>query len=368
LALSVAPFDARAKAGLDGLDLVRRAQAHQTGSAVQMSRDALARDATVVAAWRNLALAQVLGQNVAGARRFFQISERLSRRDPATQLWLIEDAVQRNDIDNALRHYDIALRTSPSLAQSLAPILVNATSYEPIGTKLAVLLAGNPPWAGEYFRYLAGMLPSGDAAARLVSRLPVSVREGHIDRLRLLIPAAVERRNYRAAWQIYALLARQSPDALVRDRTFANANTLPPFEWEFMVTTDARAEPAAGSGTNAGLRIAASSGAIATTARQLLVLRPGTYRLRSVSENGEGLPPDRLDWKIKCVGSDSEIATLPITPSRSGRTRNEGAFRVPDSGCAAQWIALEISATESPGGSDAWVHRLDIERAGRPSG
>jgi hypothetical protein len=48
------------------------------------------------------------------ARELMLLSQKVSRRDFGTQLWLIEDAVARGDKKQALYHYDIAMRTTPS--------------------------------------------------------------------------------------------------------------------------------------------------------------------------------------------------------------------------------------------------------------
>ncbi|MDT9096849.1 hypothetical protein RSW32_26335, partial [Escherichia coli] len=66
--------------------------------------------------------------DVGAARRLFAYGQRLSRRDNSTQLWAIEDAVARNDIPDVLRHYDVALRTSPNLADILYPVLASASA------------------------------------------------------------------------------------------------------------------------------------------------------------------------------------------------------------------------------------------------
>ena len=359
-ALAVAPFDARAKAALAGQKLGLNPQRGDVLQAAEMSRQALARDPTVVEAWRNLAfVAAVTGRQVE-ARRLFGLSQRLSRRDPSTQLWLIEDAVQRNDIPGALGHYDIALRTSPALADTLVPILVTATSDAPVSAELAKLLARDPPWAGQYFRYLAGMLPSGEAAADLLARVPPQVRARHMDWLPLLVPKAIEARDYQAAWRIYTMLTRGEGGALVRDGAFARANTFPPLEWEFISTADFRSEPAGGSGDDAGLRVTASTGAIGTVVRQLLLLRPGVYRLSSVSATGQGPSAERLVWQVRCAGSNSNLAMLDVTPVQSRQNRFQREFRVPASNCEAQWLALEVAAPETPGGIEAWVRQVDI--------
>jgi hypothetical protein len=60
------------------------------------------------------------------ARTLFQLAEHLSRRDPTTELWLIEDSVRHNDSRAALKHYDHLLRAHPDLQALLFAILSGA--------------------------------------------------------------------------------------------------------------------------------------------------------------------------------------------------------------------------------------------------
>ncbi len=60
------------------------------------------------------------------ARHLMLLSQKVSRRDLGTQLWLIEDAVARDDKRAALNHYDIAMRATPSSFPILFPTLTGA--------------------------------------------------------------------------------------------------------------------------------------------------------------------------------------------------------------------------------------------------
>jgi len=127
LAHRIMPFDARANAGLAEQASVRMAQDRAArATAAGLAREALSRDVTVVAAWRTLGLELETEGRRGDAERLIRFAERLSRRDLPTQLWLIEANVARNDIEGALAHYNIALRTSQAAADVLFPILVQA--------------------------------------------------------------------------------------------------------------------------------------------------------------------------------------------------------------------------------------------------
>lgn len=80
------------------------------------------------------------------ARELMLLSQKVSRRDFGTQLWLIEDAVARNDKAQALYHYDIALRTTPSSFPILLPTLVGALSDPEVRRGLAPYVKAAPQW------------------------------------------------------------------------------------------------------------------------------------------------------------------------------------------------------------------------------
>ena len=80
------------------------------------------------------------------ARELMLLSQKVSRRDFGTQLWLIEDAVARGDKKQALYHYDIALRTTPSSFPILLPTLVGALDDPEVRSGLAPYVKAAPGW------------------------------------------------------------------------------------------------------------------------------------------------------------------------------------------------------------------------------
>lgn len=117
------------------------------------------------------------------ARRLFLHSERLSRRNLITQLWAIEDAVARDDVAGALRHYDIALRTAPRMAEVLFPVLKSASTDPAIRTGLIRTLSGKPLWAGDFIDYVSDNSADPQATVSLLRGLQqagVPLSEGRL--------------------------------------------------------------------------------------------------------------------------------------------------------------------------------------------
>jgi hypothetical protein len=84
------------------------------------------------------------------ARELMLLSHKVSRRDFGTQLWLIEDAVARGDKKQALYHYDIAMRTTPSSFPILFPTLTGALSDPEVRVALAPIVRQAPIWLPSY--------------------------------------------------------------------------------------------------------------------------------------------------------------------------------------------------------------------------
>ena len=144
---ALAPYDGRMTARLAGVLSGPEATASDRSRGDDLARKALRQDPVNVPAAAALGFnAQVRG-DVATARRAFTYAERLSRRDPMTQLWAIEEAVARNDIGDAVRHYDIALRVKPEMSEVLFPVLAAASVEAPVQAQLVRTLRVRTHWS-----------------------------------------------------------------------------------------------------------------------------------------------------------------------------------------------------------------------------
>ena len=141
-------------------------------SMTQLGELALTQDATSVAALVALGSDAQMRGDIARARRFFTYSQMLSRRDLPTQLWFVETAVARNDVAGALEHYDIALRTSPSAAGTLFPILTSAIDDSGVRAPLVALLyRAKPNWTANFIGFAANSGTQLSATALLFAEL-----------------------------------------------------------------------------------------------------------------------------------------------------------------------------------------------------
>ena len=343
--LVISPFDARLQSNSARL-LVEQARSRATAvRAEAFAEQALLRDPTNVEAVWALAFVRGAQNREAQARALIAYSDRLSRRDLATRLAMIEERVQANDIDGALRNFDIALKTSAQAPTVLMPVLVSASQDDAIAPRLLTLLRTNPAWKQAFYERLVqesrsharavylmqGLVHAGDPADRFI------VRAGFSRFLRENDPGQ--------AFALYDVIAGISPavrNATIRDGGFDHGGDLPPFDW--MLTAE---ENLAGNRQgrpdqtdNAALFIYSQGGHTGDVARQLLRLQPGRYQFRARTGN---LPRDAAGQpsvRLECATGGARLF--------GGLFRDIGAgqgFAVPGN-CPYQWLIIAGGGVE----------------------
>ncbi|MBB3349640.1 hypothetical protein [Sphingomonas sp. BK069] len=340
-------------------DSARRGHDRERGRALAL--EALRRDATVVPAVVTLGLDAELAGDRTRARRLFAYSERLSRRDLTTQLWALEDAVGRGDVGGALRHYDIALRTSPESADLLFPVLAAASANATVRAPLVRLLAGAPPWAAPFVSYVADHADDPLAAAQLLRAagdagfvIPASARAAAV--------TALARAGYvEQTWNFYVAGRRGLDRRRSRDPRFtADTSAATPLDWTPVESPGISASIQRGDGGGV-FEVAAPASAGGAVLRQLQLLPPGRYRLIG---HGTGISqPDgeRPYWSITCHdGREFGRVDLPDLSRTGGRF---GGNIVIPSGCGIQMLQLIARPVSAASGLSAQIDRVELEPA-----
>lgn len=310
-----------------------------------VARSALLRDPTAVAAVATLGLnAQVRG-DTARARQIFAYSAKLSRRDLRTQLWTIEDAVDRNDVPAALRQYDITLRTARSGGELLYPILASAITDPNIRRELIRTLDAGTPWGNDFVIYAAAASRNPKAIVQLLTGMkqagiivPESAQQRAVD---ALIGAA----DFDNAWSYYSSIRFGADRSGSRDSRFTGGYAAPTqFDWT-VIDTDGTSSTIQADPQGGRFDFVVSGNAQGALLRQVQLLSAGNYAL-------EG----------KVVGIDPSNGVLPywLLSCRDGRElgrveiatngRFTGTMRVPAQGCVAQTLTLMARpSNEIPG-------------------
>jgi hypothetical protein len=102
-----------------------------------------------------------------------------------------------------------------------------------------------------------------------------------------------------------------------------------------------------------GLEVLYYGRANATLASQLLLLRPGQYRLAMTIE-AAGREEGAIRWSVRCAAEKMPLADLPL---RAGNNAVE--FGVPP-GCEAQWLELRGMAGDLPRTSELTIRGLQL--------
>lgn len=363
---AMAPGDGRITAlaaqKLAGLE----ASAADRARSDRLARRALLQEPTAVAAAATLGLNAEIRGDVASARRLFGHAERLSRRDLQTQLWSVEDAVRRGDVAGALRHYDIALRTSRVAPDLLFPVLGSAIADPAIRTALAGTLKGRPLWGPGFIDHVAanGREPRATAGLFLALRrsgVPVS------ETARAAVIGALLTRDLTdAAWSFYAAGRPDADRRRSRDPGFT-ADLVEPSLFDWATINDGRVtasiqrggDPGAGGGGIVDFAAPASVGG--ALLQQLQVLPPGDYRIEGRSAGIEQPEGARPYWALSCRDG-RELGRVVLPDSAQAKGRFAGRFSVP-AGCPAQVLALVARPSDAVGGLSGQIERVLLSPA-----
>jgi hypothetical protein len=366
-ALSFQPADARARARASEQLVVpergrppRPVTEPQLAAAEELAREALRRDPTVVMAWRMLGLVAAARNQPDRAARMFHFAGSLSRRDLLTQLYLIEERVQQNDIAGALRQYDATLRTSGASHEILLPILVSAIGNDGIVEPLATLLNTMPPWRRSFMERLAAGTPDPAGLVQLIQLTHGSASPEEKVQISAAMQAMISRGQFAPAMRVYQLLAADARGTqLVRNGGFDRPNPYSPLDWQLLSGVDVGAEQQGDR-----LRIHAASGAGGLAARQLLLLAPGRYEISADAGAVDDARAARVSWTVQCANNGEGLMLLEQDmPALAGRIRARASFSVP-AGCGGQWLRLNIRPDFDPGGVAAWIDSVALRRVG----
>lgn len=358
-AYQIAPWHARAEAHNAARLLEPKAEPSERERAEKMAFEALSDDPTAIPGVVALGLAASLKGDLSRARALFNYSDRLSRRDLATRLWLIEDAVRRDDIEGALRHYDVALRTSRNAVDILYPILADASTDPAIATPLLRKLAANPPWGEGFIGHLAVNSPDPVATAGLFQALRMRRYPVPETASAAIVNSLVARGQFEPAWRYYNTLRPGADKGRSRDSKFSRDVAQPTaFDWVAVSGNPSIAASIYRSDRHGMLEFSAPATVGGPVIQQLLLLRPGSYALRGHSLSIDQPPQSRPYWSLSCVdGRELGRVTMPNSSEADGRF--VGSFNVP-ANCDAQYLRLVLRPTNAISGVSGQIDYVSL--------
>lgn len=365
LAIRLWPWNADAQAIKAGTLITIGASSAQLDRARGHAWKALAREPVNIPAVRAIALSEDMQHRPGAAGRLFAYAEELSRRDLATQLWMIEALVAKGDIDGTLIHYDRALRTRKEAEPLLLPILVSAMATPETRAPIGRLLATRPQWWPRYVEQALADPSTIDTLPLIFARLRVSpMDEQGRGFLSTGIASLIRAGRFSEALTVYrtAMSATTKEQALLRDGSFERDPLLPPFDWQLADGDVVSALIQARPGGSRALFAVPTEGAQGEFARQLLTLPAGRYRL---SYRVGSLPADGIHMalKLQCVADSTlrDVAMHPFAPAPDTGRTGMVDFAIPAGGCTAQWLILSIDNPGAVPENPPWLDDLRIE-------
>ncbi len=295
---------------------------------------------------RQFALASSQANGAVDQRKLFQLSEQISRRDLATETWLIEDAVSRDNIGEVLQHYDRALSVRPRAGEALFPVLVGAVSDPSIRGALAPYLRADRPWAASFLQAFSSTVSDYPAAVDLFLRYGGSRA---VPAHRPYETALLARLAGTANWSAGQMLARQmagfdvaNPASFGMSKATINPD-LAPFIWSIGTEQATDADFVEGEGLTATI----PPGERGIAASRTVVVQPGAWHLGYTIDYGSLQPMADAKWQIYCLTATSKdrIAEFAI-PHVVGRHAYRSSFDVPAQ-CGGIAIDLRLQGETS---------------------
>lgn len=329
------------------------------GRPSEVARKALRQDPTAVDALTVLGFAAQLRSDPEAAIRVFAYSNALSRRELRPQLFAIEEAVSRGDIADALRHYDIALRTSSSASELLFPTLSQAVAEPAIRDALIPVLRTKPVWGDDFLDYAARQAPDPQAARALFLDIGQAGLPIDSEKQNILVASLFRAGQYAQAWNYFVQIRSNVRRRQSRDPDFRfDAPVRTPFDWQAGQDRGVSASilPSPDGGI-LDFMVPPEVGGIAL--RQEQVLPPGSYRLSGRSTAVDQPSMTRPYWSLSCVDG-REVGRIELTNSAERPTPFAGVFDVPE-GCPVQTLALTIRPTADITGVSGQIDSVRLE-------
>jgi hypothetical protein len=287
------------------------------------------------------------------------------RRNPRgrfTRLLLLDLYMQHNRSEQAGTELAALTRLIPEAGGALVPELSRLARDPKTRPGLAKMLRRNP----EIRDLTLANLAARDGDADLVIALAAEAGSGG-DPARppawqgVLLDKLVAAGQIDRAYRLWQAATRLPGDPTIKglyDAGFAGAPGGPPFNWQLSSDGEGVAERGRGN-----LQVDYYGRAPRVLARQLLILKPGSYRLQLRAEGAAKGDGTRLVWSVTCIDAKAPLAQLPLIDVSSAAKPLAAAFTVP-AGCRAEWLRLEGVPGDVSAEQTATISNLQIVAAG----
>lgn len=294
--------------------------------------------------------------HLARADDAFVVAGRLGWREPITQLYWMQIALNRGATEIAAQRLDAVLRQMPGFPHG-DQLLGQFTNSDAGRRALAARLARRPAWLTTFIKPTAGIDPGQlrERAAMLGLLAPQVLNCGEVATLidRLAQQGDVDQglkmwRSACFAGKVQGLL----PDPGFAEATLGEQRTL--FDWNFPADANLSVELLPGAGGTQKLRARVTAASSRAVTQQLLALPPGGYRLSWNAKDDSGAAAARFTASLGCGTPQTGGTPAKLVDLQQAR------FSVDlnaDPGCPGQLLVLWLAP-----GSEVTLKDLQLTR------
>jgi hypothetical protein len=304
------------------------------------------------------------------AAALMRASAQRSLREPVPQAWLIDDAIEKRDWPAVMRHADILMRLHPRTIPHLTPLLARLAETPETAPLVKDALRELPSWRTAFFAELLGAI--SDARTPLELFLATKAAQPPtIAEIKGYLNFLIQRKYFDLAY--YAWLQFQPEEQLASVGLLSNGSfeTRPsglPFDWTLPISGTASVSIARRQDRPAQRALVVNFGQgrveLGGTS-QILRLRPGDYQVAGEAQ-GDVVGRRSVRWRVTCLDSPAKVGQSDMFLGEMITwTAFSFAVNVPETGCTAQRLSLDLDArspTERLVSGTIWFDELSIRR------
>ncbi|RPF70550.1 hypothetical protein [Aurantiacibacter spongiae] len=278
--------------------------------------------------------------DTARANRLLALTGDLDKRNSYTGLLQIQAALERDDLNEAFAVIDRIAVVKPSFVPAMVASIAPLLSNPGMARELAVAFERDPVWANDFW-LLSSRVPTALEGLLALRRLTdTGVTEASDSGL---LTAAVRQKRFADALAIW----RGLPGNGDNDLAYIDSEEYAPVGWQF----EKGGRKTMAKLLSGGYRVFAASNSTGEIGRQLLDLRPGTYRL---VVDGDADTVSRMQATLQCADAE-----------QADRWRDTGEaleFTVSDTACSVYWLKIGVNTWEDRSDLDGNLTRLSFTK------
>jgi hypothetical protein len=298
-----------------------------------------------------------------------KLLEEARRRNPrarTARLILLDRYLRTDRAPEAGVEIAVLHRLIPRAAEVLIPELARMVRDPRTGASLIRVLSHDPEMQQAVLAQLASRGEDPDLILRIAgSSAATNPTPEGLPWQRLLLARLAEKGDVARAhrlWRSFSGLGPAGEEKGLYDSQFRGLPGAPPFNWNLVTGNSGVAERI----DPPGLQVEYYGRLDGEFASQLLMLRPGRYRLAFRAQGAAKGEGSRLFWSVACVGSAAPLLQITIAGISYSPRVLAGEFTVPAAGCPGQWLRLKGAAGEFVDAQSVTISGLQLRRAGTP--